>query len=179
MTYKTAAELGITEQEHAGLIALGEHLRGQVCTIPNDYLLSTENAIEHGALKDGVIETILGFSMSVGTGVPYEFAGQKYECGCVACIGGHLSLQIQGVDITQRAFSRDELRIADKYVMRFRDRQDHPLYGLFYPHVIKDNLWDRITPSVASEAIFNFLETGDAGWDNLADAHDITLQSDD
>ena len=108
-------------------------------------------------------------------------AGQ-YECGTVACIGGWLSLHLQGVDISQRLVSLTPKQVdtSDKYVNAFgqaENREGHEpgarageaLSILFYPpeqdrkgNTILD--METVTPAQAAKAIRNFLESGDPKW---------------
>ncbi|TXM69669.1 hypothetical protein [Methylobacterium sp. WL120] len=174
-TYKTAKKLGITDAEHAGLIELANHLKGEVCVLPEQAI----RGVGSDSSGRADVETILGFSMSIGAGVPIE-DDVKYDCGCVACIGGHLSLRMQGIDITSQKFSISALKIADQYVDSFRGKEDHPLHDLFYPTEFIDfERWDLITPAIAAEAINNFLTTGSPDWSGLAEMHDINDDEED
>lgn len=65
------------------------------------------------------------------------------SCGTVACIGGWV-----GLEMGKSPYS------AHNYVMLIEE--DHSLYDLYFPTKIK--IWDEITPAIAAEAIYQFLD---------------------
>ena len=176
MTYKTAAELGISQAEHDALVELVPYFRTKVCTIP-DHDLKGIGSSGVSAIDGIVVETELGFHMNHGAGLARD--EKKYDCGCIACIGGHVSLRMQGLAYGTRLFTGPQLRRANGYVMDHdpRDSGDFTgLNGLFFPNnVIVERDWDKIRPDLASDAIENFLTRGEADWESIAKANDLTI----
>jgi hypothetical protein len=173
MTFKTAAELNISQAEHDALAALIPYLQGQVCTLPSRDA-STLGSHSESAICNLDLETELGFHMNFGAAL----AKQKlYDCGCVACIGGHVSLRMQGLEYGQKRFTGPQLKRADQYVMSLDPREEGSyggLAGLYYPNdSIYSDDWDKIRPDLASQAITNFLTTGDAQWRSIAEANGL------
>lgn len=125
----THEELGIQQWEHDALVKL------------IDYLPTLENAPHTWKAPDGN-----AFCMSE--------AGEKWECGTVACIGGWAYI-ISKVD--------NRVSRANRYVWR---NEVGPLAPLYFPHVIGSD-WTGITVDIAVQAIKNFLNTGDPKWTEL------------
>lgn len=171
MTYKTAAELGISQAEHDALVELVPYFRTQVCTIPESRAIGVGASLdkETCALR---IETILGFSMNFGAAVPRKGVDNTYDCGCIACIGGHVSLRMQGLPLGHKVFTGPQLVEANKYVIALDPDQtgEDGLSDLYYPRSIRGSDWSRLDPSLASQAIENFLTTGDAKWRQIGKA---------
>jgi hypothetical protein len=72
-------------------------------------------------------------------------------CGTIACIGGWAAIEM-GMNLNDAGF----------YVCEIEE----PLHDLYYP--ITD--WDKITPSVVAEVIYNFLETGIIDFESVVES---------
>lgn len=171
--FKTAADLDITAEEHAGLIQIMEHFRSR----PPEHVRS-QNYLSEQDFKEPRAGT-LGFTMDypLAAVVPgTEDEVNPYHCGTVACIGGHLSLHLQGLPVTAAQtfeITPEHQAVADQYVM---ERQyGSPLSPLFYPPVgeIYSGCWHRLTPVAAADAIENFLKTGKPAWAEVSAARDL------
>lgn len=185
-TYKTAADLRITPEEHAGLIYLmgqfrGEHAPEKVRDGEFNGLLGFSVEKLRGIPE--VLNTRLGFHMSYGTALPtgqFPVRG-RYECGTAACIGGHLSLHMQGFDTTGNSFPMSALMRADNYVNDFGAWAADPtvLDRLFYPNGLTFGAYDKITPEMAAQAIENALIDGTPGWTTVFREHGLERFIDD
>lgn len=167
--YRTPDALGITQAEFDGLTRLVKLFRRKAPTlVPTEDLSGV-----HPNAEQPMIEARLGFGMTYGTAIVDE--PEVYNCGCAACIGGHLSLAMQGLDTTGTCFARAALDEADEYV---RGNEYHPVLGkLFYPHVIREHDWKRITAEMAADAIENLLTEGSPLWHEVAEAHGLAVDS--
>jgi hypothetical protein len=123
-------------------------------------------------LEDDAVRTRLGFAMDFGTAIIPERAVEKYDCGCAACIGGHLSLMMQGVDVAGSCFTKEALKEAAIYVS---EKDGHPiLSALFYPSV-GAKYWPKISPPIAAKAIENTLTTGRPEWKRILADEEILV----
>ncbi|GJE29785.1 hypothetical protein [Methylobacterium organophilum] len=153
--FKSPADLDITPEEHAGLIAIMEHLRKPQIV----HVISEEwDDAETGE------PTEMGFNMSISTGQ----ANVTFDCGCVACIGGHLSLLLQGVSVldnTRVRLTTSQTSAADYYVLN-----NVALSDLFMPPVTElfGDCWHLIKPATAADAIESFLTWGIPDWKGAA-----------
>lgn len=165
----TPAQLEITQAEYDGLVKLQEFFAKQaIPTVSGDDLRHVDSWLD-----EDVTRTTLGFSMEFGAAIVNENE-DAYSCGCAACIGGHLSLLMQGADLTASCFTKCGLLEANAYVNR---RDGHPtLDDLFYPRAIDADGWKYITPQLASEAIDNFLTHGQPLWKKIALREGIALK---
>ncbi len=161
-TFLSAELLDITEAERDGLIQLRKAFLSETgpVHIPSDETW--------GDVKG--VETIrVAFSMQFPTAALSPGAREAYGCGCVACIGGHLSLLMQGVDVLTPGpieISGLQTAVADCYVT---EAEFGPLGPLFYPHDL-EVAWDRISARSAGYAITNFLTTGKPHWERALEA---------
>lgn len=169
---KTAQELGISEAEHSGLLRLKTHFEtAKLEIVGYDDLKGL-----YRADPPDEIRATMGFAMDFGSAI---VESDDYDCGCAACIGGHLSLMMEGHDVTGNCFTRFALDFANDYVTS--REYDHPLGALFYPHDVHPNEWGLITPKLAAEAIGNFLTTGKPDWKGIAarESFPLTAEIDD
>jgi len=129
--FKKASELKITPKEHAALITV------------------------MGWLKDGSLHegTGGGFDMSDACGFS--------DCGTVACIGGWVSISIQGFAVEAELIPYAIRSSASQYVW---EGYSKALDQLYYPREVYVD-WETITASEAATAIANFLTSGDPSWD--------------
>jgi len=142
---KTPEELGITEEEFKNLLIVKSLLDSERLTY---YYEETDSPFR--------------FNMNTTS------SGDEYECGSVACIGGWVSFFMQGNKFTKESIMKIDHVIADNYVLKSRSTS---LERLYFPE-LKNNTEDAdfyqaITPGEASQAIQNFLETGDPDWDSI------------
>lgn len=147
--YLSARRLGITTAEHRALIQVAEII-GASPYIGDRTIRDFEDNKEP---KRG-----LGFNMS--------FIAQAWDCGTSCCIGGHVSLLMQGVDMTDEhpLVTAEQREIAEKYVFRSdTDSRDggNALTPLYYPAF---DVMDDARPVDAIHAIRNFLTTGKPRW---------------
>ncbi|MFC7661685.1 hypothetical protein ACFQWF_01620 [Methylorubrum suomiense] len=100
--FKPAAELNITNEERAAFIRLMEHFRTPAAppTVPPERALSYLDFIRSPDMVNPTAEIRLGFNMAA-VAQALELPG--YNCGAVLCIGGHMSLMLEGVDVTEVA----------------------------------------------------------------------------
>lgn len=171
--YRTHEQLEITQAEFEGLVRLKEHFEHEaISVIPGRDLWGMSS---YHTEKIDTVKAPLGFDMGYGAAVVDK--PEVYHCGCAACIGGHLSLTMQGADIRGNLFSRNALVAANDYV----DEQEyHPtLGGLFYPHVILADDWKKISPQMAAQAIESVLITGRADWKKIAESHGLRTGEED
>lgn len=181
---KTARQLKLTQPEFDALIKVRDLLRAEV--IHHD---KHDAEITFDREVDDTGRDVPLFNMAT--------AAATYECGSVACIGGNMSLIMQGVRLTSEriGLTFEQANIADSYVFSHRpstiglpssnSRKRHRgLTALFYPRELgtmsEDNVdtvsdWERITPAAAVDAIDNFLETGDPKWEDVGRKHGIPL----
>lgn len=148
MNYKTAEQLGITDQEYDALIKVKEFL----ATIENPRDVQSEYPIQN---FDKLPPQQAKFNMRN----PVE----KYDCGTACCIGGWMSLYMQGVQLVQPVtITGLNATMASRFVY---DRKSDPLQPLFFP--LKDDsdeYWDGLTPMDAIVQIELFLTTGEVTW---------------
>ncbi|PZP71796.1 hypothetical protein [Methylorubrum populi] len=164
-SFKTADDLGISDQEHAGLIKIMEHFRTPAAPprLDDDFVPGADLGVA-GSYR-------LGFSMQVPTSTTHE---NEFQCSCVACIGGHLSLMMHGVPLSNEEvwLTPNEMDVADRYVYRHDPERGGKgvLATLFYPpqEVLRFGCWGEITPITAALAIENVLTKGDADWADAA-----------
>lgn len=185
MTYRTPAQLEITQEEFAGLLRIMEHFRTAPPTLVP--LPDAQRAI---AIPES---TPLGFSMhfAIGAVKPAAQAAKSWDCGSTACLAGHLSLHLQGVDVfvphgTPIPITHDQIEIADQFTFNRgevdpHDADEHGLIGddnegnirskalhpVFFPDIDYQD-WDKIGPHQAAKGIENFLTVGEPLW------HEIT-----
>jgi hypothetical protein len=157
----TPDQLQITPAEYDGLVRLRDFFaKTAIPTVVGDDLGHVESHLD-----DEVTRTTMGFSMEFGAAIVAENE-DAYSCGCAACIGGHLSLMMEGADLTGSCFTKEGLLKANNYVNR---KDGHPtLEKLFYPRQIISDDWSRITPRLAADAIENFLVHGEPLWKSIA-----------
>ncbi len=162
--YKSAQDLGISVEEFDGLIAIMNHLRDSHIIHAST---GTDMASWIDVAPDEVVQTRIGFNMGVPTGTNSK-TKREYDCGCVACIGGHLSLYLQGVNVLSASLEPVILEpkhteVANNYVIK--REYNSPFSDLFYPKNLSQD-WDGITPATAAQAIENFLTSGDPNWEH-------------
>ena len=176
---KTHIELGISEAERAGLIKVRDYLRG-----PGAGTFEPEQNWDDDAAPYD--EARLMFNMGETC--------SAYECGTVACIGGSLSLALEGILLRPSLIvGAGEQSRANAYVRKhyvggspegaepfLHDPRMRPIYDaapgiakLFYPRPIED--WDGINTADAADAIDNFLAIGDPLWSAIAIAKGAAL----
>lgn len=170
--YRSPDELNITPGEHAALVRLMSTFRQKpVPLVPSDDVTTVHAAKFRDIEK---VEDFLGFAMNYGASMVDE--PKAYNCGCAACIGGHMSLAMQGQDTMGTCFTKEALEIADRYVT---DREYHAVLGqLFYPRVIYSKDWSQITARMAAEAIENVLTIGRPKWKSIGQAHGLMIDPD-
>lgn len=158
----THTQLCITADEHAGLIQVRDHLRRQAPVHVRD-----EVTAYHSRSRQVTTEGRLGFNMEVAAGRPDDPEG--WDCGSVACIGGHLSLILQGYRLTDTSFPVDALKAAAKWTLSFMPQgpgeEQKTLYRLFFPDAGPG--YHNITPAQAADAIDDLLTRGNPNWHNL------------
>lgn len=140
---KTAEELGIEPWEHKRLIEVRALLMQDSFDVKKPVNTRCSKPV---------------FDMGISALGTKEAEKEGYACPSVSCIGGSMYLLEHGV--FGENLSNDDAKLVDGYVWRNR-----PLHILFFPpsHVP----YDKITPSIAAEAIENFLNTGDPKWEEL------------
>jgi len=155
-TLLTPDELDITQEELDAFVKV------------HDYLASTELPLAPGAmpkdvpLQDGM-DTLIGFSMNYECR-PVHSTYRKFECGAVACIGGHISLVLQGVDVLAGGMIHVTRAQADEAIT-YTDTARGDLHDLFFPSgAVADGKWGDVRASTAAIALRNFLTTGEANW---------------
>lgn len=169
--FKTAQELKISFEEHAGLI----HILGIFERQAIPHQTSGFASMHTGALilaserRDRIKTRAVGFNMGYGASVRVNANHDRVAetCGTACCIGGHLSLHMQGFDVERdRTFPVAAFVKANNYVMGFDEEDhDHPLYDLFFPQDVGD--YDQLTVSHAAQATRNFLTTGHSNWQRI------------
>lgn len=143
MKYKTSQELGITEQERDALIKVKEFLKK--LSPPKNYA----SRVNH---EDDELETPGEARFNMNREVA------RYDCGTGCCIGGWMSLYMQGVPLRRNVvLTQEQVNAARRYVINRPDE----LNDLFYPNRID---YDAITPADAIAQIEQFLRTGEATW---------------
>jgi len=134
--FKTAAELGIPEVIHEGLIkVLGMMERGELRHVPN---VNDFKRVGAGEKLSGL------FNMSCWS--------VNYDCGTVCCIGGTINL-LYGINC-------DDLSYYDG--KNGNSAGSVALRELFYPPYKTD--YDDITVDQAARATRNYLTAGRADW---------------
>ncbi len=145
----SAADLGLSEKERMALIQTRRMLLDDSVPYPAEYGKP-------------------GFNMN------YE--ARRFDCGAACCIGGHMSLIMQGAMPDNGVFklNRPQSDIAASYV---RDKKEgHKIGKLFYPEELYDidhklaRSWHKITPEMAIAAIDSFLMTGKPNWKSAVSA---------
>ena len=135
--------------------------------------------------RQALIETR---NMLAGERIPYasdygkpgfnmNYEAQRYECGAACCIGGHMSLLMQGVQASGGVFrlTPEEADTASDYVSS-KKNSGKKIAALFWPtelSEIESDLayeWEAITPKMAVRAIDNFLKTGEPNWADAVSA---------
>lgn len=145
MKLLSAAKLGITTQERKALLTVRNYLQ----KIP-----AVKNPNSAEALPREAVAATARFNMN--------WAVKSYDCGTGGCIGGWMSLSMQGVRLTRRvAVSLEQQEVASAYVGK---QKSYPLDGLFYPPTSCGIDYDKITPKQAAKQITHFLRTGSANW---------------
>lgn len=171
--YRTPDQLRITQAEFDGLVRLKAHFEHDAISVISGRDLWGMGSSR--AEKIDMVKAPLGFDMGYGAAVVDK--PDVYHCGCAACIGGHLSLSMQGADIRGNLFSRDALVTANEYV---DDKEYHPVLGdLFYPKVVVASDWKKISPQMAAQAIQNVLVTGGADWKTIANSQGLRTRHED
>lgn len=166
--FKTAQELGIKQWEHDHLFALMNYLR----TTPE---IKVTTSTDHWSSADSTVKgKRFAFDMSTGAAVIRESIGKPMNCGSVGCIGGHIYLMEQGLDLLSfepvDVITRKQMVEAGDYV----HRQEHgPLSKLFYPRPVSD--WSVISPAASADAIENYLTCGSPEWKTIAQTYGYAL----
>ncbi|TNC14888.1 hypothetical protein FF100_04735 [Methylobacterium terricola] len=125
-------------------------------------LIQTRRMLAEAKIGHAPGEGMAGFNMN--------YQAKRWDCGAACCIGGHMSLLMQGVPSSDGVFvlTREEAITAGDYVNR--REFDHVLSPLFFPRELEEldndigGLWDKITPEMAVRAIDSFLLTGNPNW---------------
>jgi hypothetical protein len=144
MKLLSASALGITKEERRALLAVRNYLQ----KIP-----AVKNPNSAKPLPKEAVAATARFNMN--------WAVKSYDCGTGGCIGGWMSLSMQGVRLTRRvAVSLQQQEVASQYV---RKAKSYPLDGLFYPPTSAGIDYDSITPKQAAcqivhEKTFRFFE---------------------
>jgi len=141
---KTAAELGITEQEY------------DLLPVIRDKLL--DGSLVHSSkAKDSNKYDV--FNMSI--------TSKRYSCGTVGCIGGWLWILMNAESIEKDEkdghfhLTDEQMGLVDDYV----ESNGGNMKELFYPPGVFS--YKAITPAQAAKAIDNYLETGDPDWESM------------
>lgn len=143
--FRTAAELGINPVEYAAMLRVLDGLE--------------KDEFVHDDCNNPV--TLNGFNM----GVPSRVS----SCGTACCIGGWVSVFMQGGKKNRAGkyiFSEEK---TDNYVEskalsfseRFNTPQRKAVEDLFYP---PNMVWEDIEPAQAARALRNYLTTGQPNW---------------
>ncbi len=160
--FKTAEQLRITKEEYNALLKTMEHLETHQPPMAADAGYGNDS-LDYFNIDKPEVETRIGFNMG------YEarlVKTQKFECGAVACIGGHMSLHMQGVP----ALSDGPIRLTDgqarQALLYVNIERSRALKPLFFPDqkIIGSAAWGTIRPDTAAHAIRGFLTTGGADW---------------
>ena len=162
--YLSHTELRCTPEERAALIELLADLRER----PPQRVSSWGPHAFHGVgntrglrTRPAEIRGSLGFNMMFGAGLPVD----QHTCGSACCLGGHVSLKMQGFDTHGNTFPLAALEAAAKYVSTYGSLGDNkPLDKLYYVEDIHSDAWDSITPQMAAESLERMLRTGDPDW---------------
>jgi len=150
---KTPEELGITEEEFKNLLIV-------------------KSLLDSGSLTYYYEETDSPFRFDMNT----TSSGNEYECGSVACIGGWVSFFMQGNKFSKESIMKIDHVIADNYVNMDKSP---PLEKLYFPELEDydiNDFYEAITPVEASQAIQNFLETGNPKWDSVLDEETLEIR---
>ncbi|GJE78057.1 hypothetical protein [Methylorubrum suomiense] len=158
--FLSARRLGIKPAEHRALVRVAEII-GASAYAPDDELISPD-------VNEAEATTGLSFNMG--------WQAKAYDCGTSCCIGGHVSLHMQGVDLSAEhiCITADERDEAQAYVNQ-SDPSLHgygPLSPLYYPGHNNNgccsmSVMDAARPGDAVHAIRNFLTTGRPEWEEV------------
>lgn len=140
--YKTAEELGLTQEQWEALIKAQSALeRGQIQHLSVDQLDTGERAFyeKYGEEVEGGAQdrAVLGFNMNTWS-TPVIAKG---DCGSACCLGGTAEL------------------LAGKPLFSQGDYPD-ALDSLFHPNLPN---WELMTPEQGAKALKHYLTTGDDG----------------
>lgn len=161
--FKSADELGISEEERDALIKVMYHLYSDDVPLTPRATLAVpmeQHIPAFGILRP--VEATLGFCMSfTGQAVPRE----HFHCGAVACIGGHVSLLMQGVDVLSNGIVQitpDQAR----ETMNYTESASGGLNALFYPPDtdVPARKWGLISAVSAAYATASYLTYGHPEW---------------
>lgn len=166
MKFLSATRLGLTGPEHDALVAMMNHFRTPAAPprMPKEQWELFAAKVDN--FEEGGTSARIAFAMNFQA---HRLDVEEFECGAVACIGGHVSLILQGVNVLANeivVLTPEQAKVARWYVGD-ADEND-PRQCLYYPpeeHVIYGR-WAEITPLTASYAIENFLTKHDADWRN-------------
>ena len=173
---KTAAELGLPQEEYDALIFVRDQLRsGAYCYAPLDHNDIKEwyatPKDERKYLSNPEFPRAARLSI-FNMGTIFE----KADCNSIGCIGGWMGKKLGKSTKPGTAYT-PPLSIGASEVERWAAH--HPvLEHLFYPHAIPEDDWQNITPAAAADAIDNVLNTGNADWKAVAEAHDLAYDED-
>jgi hypothetical protein len=138
---RTADELNISTAEYKALI--------QVADMLESGMITHQPSVIHPL-------TPIGFNMM--------FSVRVNECGTVCCIGGWVSVLMQGnLPNTEGVYHFNKHEVSD-YVTA--ERPPHGLHELYYPKG-DVNRWPLITADMAVKAIRNYLETDRPSWNKV------------
>jgi hypothetical protein len=144
----TAQELGIKAWEY-------RELKRLYVLLKNDKVqLDMSNAIEEIKNKDS---TLIDMDLKV----------KPYDCGTVACVGGHIGLA-HGLTIKETKeyvqFSAESLLEDGMNTIQFG--HSDPLRKLFYPENVSCE-WEKISKKDTATAINNFLYGSNDPWKHI------------
>jgi hypothetical protein len=149
MKYLTAKQLNITEEERVALLKVKRYLKK--LPTPED----VDSRYKH-MLSEVVNEAPALFNMNRAIG--------RYDCGTACCIGGWMSIAMQGIPLRSKvAIPVNVANKATEYVQKAQ-WLNQPIDRLFYPQSGELVKYDSITPTRAVEEIETFLKTGRATW---------------
>jgi hypothetical protein len=149
MKYLTANQLNITEEERVALLKVKRYLKK--LPTPED----VDSRYKH-TLSEVVNEAPALFNMNR--------AIDRYDCGTACCIGGWVSIAMQGIPLRSKvAIPVNVANKATKYVGKAQWLA-RPIDQLFYPESGDLLTYDSIIPTRVVEEIETFLKTGRATW---------------
>ncbi len=157
---KTAAELQITEREHAFLIRARDILTTMTYRMPAQVPGDGTFLFDMGTVLRPLSDTELGIDIMDSGAVDRHYSTLydpgptpgTYACGSAGCIAGLMNL-LAGLEPEGLLWPRGSTGGLLP--------QSHPLYPLFFPHRLD---YRSVTPSDAAQAIDRFLTTGRAEW---------------